>query len=151
MSLPLTKSRKSSSISRSERKRLNALQAQAKRIRRIAVRILNPLPGGTTHTSLEAAVRHVARGAAEWVTAAGGERCIEFGGHQREAAERTQREIHSTLASDAQIRELPLLKPREMLAPVQRRYFWSKRSVDPRFRASDVNQPYKPPFKPENA
>jgi hypothetical protein len=143
VSLPLRKS-KSSSISRSERKRLNALQAQAKRIRRIAVRILNPLPGGTTHTSLEAAVRHVARGAAEWVTAAGGERCIEFGGHQRAAAERTQREIHSTLATDGEMKQLPLLKPREMLAPSPRRHFWSKSSVDPRFRASDVNKPHVP-------
>lgn len=113
-------------------------------MRRVSVRILNPIPGGVTRLSLEACVRHVARGAAEWVTAAGGERCIEFGGHAREAAERTQREIHSTIALDAQIRELPLLKPREMLAPVQRRYFGSKRSVDPRFRVANVNKPYKP-------
>lgn len=112
-------------------------------MRRQSIRILNPIPGGVTRLSLEACVRHVARGAAEWVTAAGGERCIEFGGYQREAAERTQREIHSTIALDAQIRELPLLKPREMLAPVQRRYFGSKRSVDPRFRVSDVNKPYR--------
>lgn len=120
------------------------MQAEARRIRRQTVRILNPIAGGVARLSLEACVRHVARGAAEWVTAAGGERCIEFGGHQREAAERTQREIHSTLASDAQIRELPLMKPREMLAPVARRYFGSKRSVDPRFRVSDVNKPYEP-------
>lgn len=113
------------------------------------MRILNPLPGGVTRISLEACVRHVARGAAEWVTAAGGERCIEFGGHQREAAERTQREIHSTLSDESAMRELPLLKTREMLAPVQRRYFGSKRSVDPRFRASDVNKPYTP-IKAEN-
>lgn len=127
------------------------MQSEARRIRRQTVRILNPLPGGVTRLSLDVAVRHVARGAAEWVTAAGGERCIEFGGHQREAAERTQREIHSTLSDEAAMRELPLMKPREMLAPVQRRYFGSKRSVDPRFRVSDVNKPYKPPFKPENA
>lgn len=126
------------------------MRHEARRIRRQTVRILNPMPGGVTRLSLEACVRHVARGAAEWVTAAGGERCIEFSGHQREAAERTQREIHSTIALDAQIRGLPLLKPREMLAPSPRRYFGSKRSVDPRFRAADVNKPYMPPIKAEN-
>ena len=114
-------------------------------MRRQTVRILNPIAGGVTRLSLEACVRHVARGAAEWVTAAGGERCIEFVGHQREAAERTQREIHSTIALDAQIRKLPLMKPREMLAPVQRRYFGSQRAVDSRFRVSDVNKAYTKP------
>lgn len=102
------------------------------------------MPGGITRLSLEACVRHVARGAAEWVTAAGGERCLEFGGHQRESAERAQREIHSTLGSEDMMRELPLLKPREMMAPVARRYFGSKRSVNPRFRVADVNKPYEP-------
>lgn len=114
-------------------------------MRRVSVRILNPIPGGVTRLSLEACVRHVARGAAEWVTAAGGERCIEFGGHAREAAERTQREIHSTPASDAEMKALPLLKPREMIAPVQKRHFGSKASVNPRFRVSDVNKAYEAP------
>lgn len=120
------------------------MKSQARVIRRITVRILNPLPGGNTRTSLEAAVRHVARGAAEWVTAAGGERCIEFGGHARESAERTQREIHSKLGSEELMRELPLVNPHAMMAPSPRRYFGSRKAVNPRFRASDTNAPYFP-------
>lgn len=150
MSATLLKARKSNSVSRSERKRLDALKAQAKRIRRVSVRILNPLPGGVTRLSLEAAARHAQRGAAEWVTAAGGERCIEFGGHQRAAAEATQRQIHSTLATDEEMQHLPLLKLHEVIAPSPRRHFFSKRSVDTRFRASDVNKPYVPKPKPES-
>lgn len=131
-------------MSRSERKHLDGLKAQARAFRRQTIRIKNPMPGGVTRISLERAVKHVARGAAEWVTVAGGERCIEFTGHQREAAERVQRQIHSTIATDDQMQQLPLLKPREMLAPSPRKHFWSKTSVDPRFRVSDVNKPYVP-------
>lgn len=144
MSFPLTKPKKSSSMSRSERKHLDGLKAQARAFRRQTIRILNPMPGGVTRIPLEKAVKHVARGAARWVTVKGGERTIEFGGHQRDTAERVQRQIHSTIATDDQMAELPLLKPREMLAPSPRKHFWSKSSVDPRFRVSDVNKPFVP-------
>lgn len=130
-------------VSNFERKQLAALKGAARAARRQTVRILNPLPGGVTRLSLEAAVKHVGRGA-EFVKTAGGEICLEFKGHQREAAERTQREIHSTIAREEQMQELPMLNTREMLAPSPRRYFGSIHSVNPRFSVAAVNKPYVP-------
>lgn len=117
--------------SRSELRRLRDLQHAAKAVRRQKIRVLNPIHPGDM-IPLEAAVRHVARGAAQWVALAGGERGIEFVGHAQRSAEASaiaNRAVHSSIATPAQVAGLPMVRPGDVLAPSPRRNFASEHSV----------------------
>lgn len=116
--------------SRSELRRLRDLQHQARMIRRQKVRVLNPINPGD-RIPLEAAVRHVERGAARWVEV-GGEACIEFVGHARQSAEANasaDRVVRTGVASSAMIAALPCVRPADLLGPSPRRNHGFSRSV----------------------
>lgn len=118
--------------SRSELRRLRDLQHQAKLIRRQKVRVVNPLEASNNdRIPLEAAVRHVSRGAAKWQTVAG-EQCIEFLGHARQSAEANaaaDRAVRTGVATPAMIAALPCVRPGDLLAPSPRRNFGFDRAT----------------------
>ena len=123
---------------RSELRRLRDLQHQARVIRRQRIPILNPVAGGNTNIPLEAAVRHVARGAANWVDTPAG-RAVEFVDHVRikaEANAASDRLVHSSVASPAMIAALPCVRPGDLLAPSPRRRFGSIKAVYSDLRTS---------------
>lgn len=112
------------------------LRSKQKAAQRGIVRIENPLPGGATHLKADAAMRHVQRGAAEW--SANG-KAIRFHSaavdrvmrsyEQLASARRADSLIRHGLAAYQNIKGLPCTKPMDLLAPVKKRHFWSKKSV----------------------
>lgn len=102
-----------SQIASSTRKLRERQQHSDRIARRQKIQILNPIPGGAHLTSLDSALRHVQRGAAEWV----GDAAIRFTGHQRIKA------LESALAYDRvsrslrpdEIRRIPVIQPERLL------------------------------------
>lgn len=109
------------------------IRSQEKAARRETVRIENPLPGGKTRLKVDAAVRHVQRGAAEWSKDG---KAIRFTNESVsrvmrscEQARRADALIRSGVAQYPNIKGLPCTKPMDLIAPVRKRYFGSKRAV----------------------
>lgn len=111
----------------------------------MVIKILNPTPGGATHIGIERAKRHVRNGRAQWE---GGAAIRFIAEHHRglaarrdsqlrvEIATNLDRAVNQGMASNRQMRGVPIINSRELLAPVGK-----LRPRPPYMRAADVNAP----------
>ncbi len=100
--------------------------------------IENPLPGGATRLKADRALWHFERGnctySADGKSVRFKDQAVERVMRSFNAA-RADREVHRTMASYQAIKGLPVTKPGDLMAPVTRRHFWSKKSVHASMRS----------------
>jgi hypothetical protein len=82
-------------------------------MRRIKVRIANPINHGSNYTSYDNASRFVGRGDAEWIS----DSLIRFVNEERDRAKSIEadRAIHRVMADAKQMRRVPIIQPWKLL------------------------------------